>query len=358
MMESAQQVAGTPRQQAWLQATIDQRVRLAEQLGDEGARAFAQNKGWKPVFDGTARGLAQGPDQVYIGADDVVHVIEAKGGGGQLGHAYGHPQASSEWAVEAAKKVLRHPGATEAERRGAEHVLNAAANGQMQVHVVRTSHVLGEPTAAVLEQTVHVTDDASRLARTALDELASSVATTVDDAARSADDLARAADNVARSADDVARAAAEGGTLAKTASKLVLPAAVVLDAGIRVYDGSKTESQYAEGSISLEEREVAHARNAAGMAGGWAGAWAGAECGAMGGAAAGSMVAPGPGTAVGTVIGGIAGGVAGYIGGDAAASAAAEYAVDAVHTAGATVTGSARSAARGINRAWNWAWGN
>lgn len=336
--------AGSARQQAWLKATVDQRVKLAEQLGDEGARTFAKAKAWTPVFDGTGRGLVQGPDQVYRASDGMVHVIEAKGGSGQLGHAYGHPQGSSEWAVEAAKKVLRHSSATEAERRGAALILDAAAKDKLQVHVVRTSHVLGEPTAAVLEQTVKCSDDAARLAQAALDDIARVVAAGIDDAALATD--------------DVARAAAEGSTVAKTVAKVALPVAVAVDTGLRVRDGVETEQRFAAGEITSQQREVAHARNAAGMAGGWAGAWAGAELGAAGGAAAGTAVAPGPGTAIGGVVGGVAGGVAGYFGGEAAAAAAAEWAVDKVHAAGTSVSESANSAAGGVQRAWNWAWGN
>jgi hypothetical protein len=319
-------------------------VKLAEQLGDEGARTFAKAKAWTPVFDGTGRGLVQGPDQVYLGSDDLVHVIEAKGGSGQLGQAYGHPQGSSEWSVEAAKKVLRHSNATEAEQRGAQLILEAAAKGKLQVHVVRTSHVLGEPTVAVLEQTVKCSDDAARLAQSALDDIARAATHGIDDAARAAD--------------DVARAAAEGSTVAKTVAKVALPVAVAVDAGLRVREGVETEQRFAAGEITLQQREVAHARNAAGMAGGWAGAWAGAELGAAGGAAAGTAVAPGPGTAIGGVVGGVAGGVAGYFGGEAAAAAAAEWAVDKVHEAGTTVSETAHSAAGGVQRAWNWAWGN
>ncbi len=174
--EVGQSAPGTARQQAWLKATVDQRVKLAEQVGDEGARSFAKAKTWNPVFDGTGRALIQGPDQVYLGSDDLVHVIEAKGGSGQLGHAYGHPQGSSEWAVKAAKKVLRHPHATEAERRGAQLILEAASKGRLQVHVVRTSHILGEPRAAVLEQTVKCSDEAASLAQSALDDIARAVA--------------------------------------------------------------------------------------------------------------------------------------------------------------------------------------
>lgn len=343
--------AGTARQQAWLKASVHQRVKLAEQLGDEGARAFAKAKGWSPVFDGTARGVVQGPDQVYRAADGAVHVIEAKGGSGQLGRAYGHAQGSSEWAVESAKRVLRNPAASDAERRGAALVLEAASKGNLRVHVVRTSHVLGEPTAAVLEQTAKGTDEAARLAASGLDDLGRNSAQIVDD--------------VARASDDAALAASTGGTVLRTTAKAAVPVAIVVDGGLRISDGLQTERQFQAGEISEQEREAAHAKNAAGMAGGWGGALVGAKVGAVGGGAAGSAVAPGPGTAVGGVVGGIAGGVAGYIGGEAAAEAAAEWAVDRVHAAGTTIADSAEaawdgtvdaahSAARGVNRTWNW----
>lgn len=335
---------GTARQQIWLNSTVDQRVKLAEQLGDDGARAFAKSKGWTPVFDGTNRGIAQGPDQVYRGMNDLAHVIEAKGGSGQLGHAYGHVQGSSEWAVESAKRVLRHPNATEVERRGAALILDAAAKGNLQVHVIRTSHVLGEPTVAVLEQTVKCSDEAARLAKAAFADVARATTPAIDD--------------VARSANTASRAAAETGNVSKTVSKVALPVAATVDAGFRVRDSIETEQRFAAGEITSQQREVAHVRNVAGMAGGWAGAWGGAKLGTAGGAAAGTAVAPGPGTAIGGVVGGVAGGVAGYFGGEAIAASAAEWAVDKVHAAGTTVSETADSAVGGVQRAWNWAWGN
>ncbi len=314
------------------------------------------------MFDGVGRAIAQGPDQVYLGTDDLVHVIEAKGGSGQLGHAYGHPQGSSEWAVKSAKKVLCNSNATEAERRGAQAILESAAKGKLQVHVVRTSHILGEPTAAVLEQTVNCSDEAARLAQSALDDIARAAARGIDDAAMATDDVARAAargiDDAAMATDDVARAAAESGTVAKTLANVALPAAVALDAGFRVLDGVKVEQRFATGQITSQQREVAHAKNTSGMFGGWAGAWAGAELGATGGAAAGTAVAPGPGTAIGGLAGGVAGGAAGYFAGEAAAAAAAEWAVDKVHAAGTSLSETASSAAGSVQRAWNWAWGN
>ncbi len=165
--------AGTVRQQQWLAATPNERVRLAEAIGDDGARAMAKAKGYDLIYDGSSRTMPQGPDQVYRGKDGRVIVYEAKGGSGQLGHAYGYPQGSTEWAVESAKRVLRSAKASEAEQRAAKEILEAAAKGKIDVHVIRTSHVLGEPTAAVLEQSMRCSDDSTRLAQAALTDIAS-----------------------------------------------------------------------------------------------------------------------------------------------------------------------------------------
>ncbi|HEV3023392.1 MAG TPA: hypothetical protein VGX76_13035 [Pirellulales bacterium] len=118
----------------------------------------------------------------------------------------------------------------------------------------------------------------------------------------------------------------------------------MVDIGRRVEDGIETERLFAEREISHEQREVAHAKNVAGMAGDWGGAFLGAKLCAAGGGAAGSFVAPGPGTAIGAVLGGAAGGVAGYLGGEAAAEATAECVTENIHASGTTITESANSA--------------
>jgi hypothetical protein len=292
-------------------------------------------------MDGTKRGIPQGIDQVYRGSNGLIHAIEAKGGTSQLGHAYGHPQGSSEWAVESGKRVLRSPNATAAEKAGAEAVLQAAAKRKLCVHVIRTSHVLGEPTAAVLQQSVQTSGAASNLAKTAVDGMGKMVA---------------------ESGDEIARAAKGSGTITKTVTKGAVVVGVVVDAGFRVNEGIATERRFESGEISVQQREVAHAKNLAGMAGGWGGAVAGAKLGAVGGGAAGSCVAPGPGTAVGGVAGGVAGGIVGYVGGEAAAESAAEWTVNAVHATGTTIGKTAQSAwsatsnaAQSAGNAWSWA---
>ncbi|MDY0167765.1 MAG: hypothetical protein RBS80_14550 [Thermoguttaceae bacterium] len=215
-------------QQRWLNASPNERLRLAEALGEDGARAMAKSKGWKPLMDGTNSTLRQGFDQVYRSADGVVHVVEAKGGTSPLSHSYGHPQGSSEWAVKAAARA----------------VLDATKTGKMQVHVVRTKHVLGEPTVAVMEQTVRGGKQAARMAGSMLDDAARAAGRSADDVARaagrSADDVARAAgraaDDAARGAAEVGRSAGRAARVARGAAKVAVPVALAVDGGLRVRD--------------------------------------------------------------------------------------------------------------------------
>ena len=319
-MEVEKAVAGTVRQQEWLASTLNERMQLAEMLGDDGARAMAKAKGYDVIYDGSGRTLRQGPDQVYRGKDGRVIVYEAKGGSGQLGHAYGHPQGSTEWAVESAKRVLQSGKASEVEKRAAREILEGAAKGMLDVQVIRTRHILGEPTVAVLEQSVRCSDEAIRLAKTTLNDIA------------------------------------KVSTIGKTISKVALPVAIVIDAGVRALDGIEAENRFAAGEITSQQREIIHARNVAGMAGGLGGAWAGAEVGTIAGGAAGSLVAPGLGRVIGALIGGVAGAEAG------------EWASGKVHSTGTTISETAKSAwATGsdyadsakssVINAWNWAWG-
>lgn len=345
---------GTERQQQWLAASLSDRVRLAEQLGEEGARGYARSRGWTPLHDGTDRTMIHGPDQVYRSGDGGVHVVEAKGGTGQLGKGYGHVQGSTEWAVESAKRVLRNPAASTAERESARAVLQAASKGNLTVHVVRTSHVLGEPSATVLEQTATCTDDAARLAQTALDDIGRIASHSADETgmlggtlAQATDDTANVTQEIAKGADDVAHLAAEGGSWLKTASRTLLVIGAAADGGFRIYDGYKTEQAYADGTIDQQQREVSHCRNAAGMATGWAGATALGECGALGGGAIGTMVCPGVGTVIGSAVGGVSCGIAGYFGGEWAGANAAAWAIHRVHAAGGS-----------IKAAWRYAWGD
>lgn len=328
--------AGTPRQQAWLRSTVSERVRIAETLGEDGARVFARSRGLTPLLDGPPRSLPQGLDQIYTAADGTVHVFEAKGGGSPLGKAYGFEQGTPEWAVGSAKRVAMSGKAGAVEKAAADAVLRAAQQNRLEVHVVRTRHILGEPTASVLEQSMRSTADTAKLATSALDDLARSAASGMRSATSGVEAVASATEGAAATANPAAKVL---GTVAKRA--VVIGAAV--DIGMRIQSGAETEQRFARGELDQRVREIEHARNVAGMAGGWGGAYAGAKLGAAGGGAIGSAFG-GVGAPVGAGAGGIAGGVAGYFGGEAAAEAAADWAIRQIHAAGATVSDAAEEA--------------
>ncbi len=332
----------TKAQQAWLSATIPQRVKLAEEIGESGARQFAKSKGWSSLFSGVGRTLPQGPDQVYRATDGIVHVIEAKGGSSSLGHAYGHPQGSANWAVESAKRVANSPAASAAERSAANQVIQAAAKGNLEVHVVRTRHILGQPTVAVLEQSVRSTDDTARLAKQMLPSTTQSTSTTAKAAGNAVDDVVVAS---SRTSSKVLRGL----------SRAAIPVAATVDVGFRANDAMKTEQAFQDGKITQQERETAHTMNTAGMVGGWGGAITGAKLGAAGGGVAGAPFA-GVGAPIGAGIGGVAGGVTGYFAGEAAAESATEWTMDKVHRSGNTISGAASSVKRKAIGAWNYVW--
>ncbi|MEI6394211.1 MAG: hypothetical protein WCT12_24290 [Verrucomicrobiota bacterium] len=154
----------TPAQREWLNASTAERILIGEKLGENGAMRWARQQGWRPLLESGKRTVPQGPDMVYLAGDGTVHVIEAKGGSGQLGHAYGHPQGSSEWAVKSAERILKSQATSSTEKQAAQAVIEAACDGRLQVHVVRTSYVLGEPTGVALEQTLKCNNDAAKLA--------------------------------------------------------------------------------------------------------------------------------------------------------------------------------------------------
>jgi hypothetical protein len=292
----------TVRQEEWLQATIDQRVKLAERLGEEGAEAFATKKGYEPLLRNGDKVLRQGFDQVYRATDGSIVVIEAKGGTSAISRAYGCEQGTPEWAVQAAKRVAENSKASAAEKQAARLVLEAAKEGKLTVQVVRTRHVLGEPVAAVLESSLKAGQAEAKIAGGMLEELGVGVK------------AAQSAGQAARTAESASKAASGASTLSKV-GKVAGVVGVAVDGGLRINSAMETEEKFEKGEISNKERELAHAKNAAGMAGGWCGAIAGAKLGAAGGGAVGTAVVPGPGTAVGAALGGAAGGVAGYFGG-------------------------------------------
>lgn len=100
----------------WLKATVFERQRLAEQIGEAGARLVCERQGWTCEMDGGFKAVRQGFDQVWS-AGDRVYVVEAKGGTSTLGTGYGYNQGTPEWAVEAARKTLTSHQTTEAKKK-------------------------------------------------------------------------------------------------------------------------------------------------------------------------------------------------------------------------------------------------
>lgn len=155
----------SPEQQLWVQASDQERIKLAEEIGEKGARQYAQSQGWQPIYLGKDRQIRQGLDQVYW--DPVTGktiVIEAKGGSSPISRGYGYEQGTSEWAVKSAENVLHHKGASPAEREAAKKVIEAARQGKLEVQVVRTPHVYGKPTGTEVEQIQRCTPKAMELA--------------------------------------------------------------------------------------------------------------------------------------------------------------------------------------------------
>lgn len=325
----------TPRQSQWLQASPDERIRLAERIGEDGAEGLAGKKGYEPLLQRGDKLLPQGFDQVYRAKDGSIVVIEAKGGTSAINRAYGCEQGTPEWAVHAAKRVAQGSKASVAEKHAAKLVLEAAQQGNLTVQVVRTRHVLGEPVVAILESTLKAGQVESKIAATMLEEMAVTAKTV------------QSAGQAAKTAEATSKAATGASTLSKV-GKVAGVVGIAVDGGVRVHSAIETEKKFERGEISDKEREISHAKNAAGMAGGWCGAVAGAKLVATGGAAVGSAIAPGPGTAFGAILGGAAGGIAGYFGGEAAAEKAATWVVQMVHDTGTTVGEAAI-------QAWQWA---
>ena len=154
--------------------------------------------------------------------------------------------------------MLHSPNASTAEKTAAELILRSAVKGKLEVHVIRTSHVLGEPTAAVLKQSSKVTETAAGLAKSTLD------------------DFARSSVGAIESVATKIPTKSFGGKILKSTAKVAVPVAVAIDAGLRSTDAADVERRFGAGEITQEEREIAHSKNAAGMAGGWGGAAGGA----------------------------------------------------------------------------------
>lgn len=123
---------------------IASKVRLIEQIGDAGARAYARSIGYTPLYQGVP-GQGKGFDQVYRKGRQVI-VLEAKGGGSPLGKYYGGLlQGTPEYTLKVANNTLHSQSASPAAKQAAKEVIQAYKEGQLVIEVAHTKHVAGEP---------------------------------------------------------------------------------------------------------------------------------------------------------------------------------------------------------------------
>ncbi|MBR0191310.1 MAG: hypothetical protein IJQ31_04505 [Thermoguttaceae bacterium] len=314
---------------------------ISEEIGERGAELMCQEKEWTPLLKKINKGEnhSQGFDQVWRSNDGRIHVIEAKGiaKGDSVNlskRCSGYQQGTPEWAVEAAMDTLKTPAASEAEKRVARQVLEAAAKGEMNIDVIVTRHVYGYPEMPTWKSMKTCTSEAARMAQSSLNQInfkwaeeirndsvaIRSGAKTVSNTAKGS----QAAAEGARSAAKGVKAAAEGleaaskaSTVLTTTAKYAGAVGVGIDVGVRSCEAYQVETQYKNGQITQNERMKSHVKNVGSFAGGMGCATAGAYGGAAAGAAIGSVV-PIFGTAVGGVVGGVAGAIGGYFAGDKA----------------------------------------
>jgi hypothetical protein len=135
----------------WLAATPEERVLIAERIGERGAADFAAKHGRTPILTPEQKTVRQGFDRVDRARDGRIVVTEAKGGTSPIGRGYGAEQGTVDWTIKAAEKTLTLQKTSDVERNAARIVLDAGARGNLDVEILRTPHRLGEPLATVRE---------------------------------------------------------------------------------------------------------------------------------------------------------------------------------------------------------------
>lgn len=247
--------------------TFYQNVMLSEWIGEKGARQWAQSKGWSPLYLGKT-GIPQGLDQVYQSSDDIIHVVEAKGGNSPIGKAYGFNQGTAEWAVQSAKRMLNSTSASSGQKKAAKKTLKAVRNGNMNIHTVRSLHHKGVLQKTRLEKTAGTTAMAKYLAGgSAMPEVWANVL--------------------------------YWGALALS----------VTDGIYRIVRAKNIEEKYEQGKFEQDQRVKKHLTNVNTYFAGWTGWYAGSLLGAQ----VGTMIQPVTGTVLGSLIFSVVGYLAGYL---------------------------------------------
>ncbi len=333
----------TDKRSQWIYATLDERQRLAEQIGEEGARAYCKARGWEEILG--PGGYRQGYDQVWRDPKrDLLFTVEAKGGNSPVPPH----QKEIEWVIKKAEDIAFSQYSSPWEKRTAVKVLEYASKGRLRHLVIRTTHSHGTPGVPKVEHVATVTGSEQQKAWAAVvrarpvlrkyfsyfsgaEEAAEGSVGATRAARRAGRVLGTFADEAAEAAAGaygVSRSTAYGGTAARHADEAAEAATQVsrvigrvgrvvesacgpVSVGIEVvvgsYEAYQREKAYRQGRISNDERWRGHVGQATGTAGGIGGA--------IYGAAAGAAVGGPVGAVIGAGIGAIGGSEAGrYIG--------------------------------------------
>ncbi len=130
----------------WIKATLNQRILLAEKIGEQGRARFAAERGWIKILGSRNRGIHQGPDSVYWDQrSGRLRVLEAKGGTSPLKWTFNSRQGTNLNAIKSAERVLQSSKATYTAKVAAARAIVAAQQGRLVTGVVSTPHVLGAP---------------------------------------------------------------------------------------------------------------------------------------------------------------------------------------------------------------------
>jgi hypothetical protein len=352
------------------------RIRLSEQVAERSARKWAADQGWTAVFDGRAKGLPQGIDQVHRLPDGRVAALEVKGGSSVVKSGYGALQGTLKHAVGAAVRMLLSPSSSPSQKVAAVQTLVAALSGELVTVVVRVPHRAGVPGAPVLEALETSATRCTSLAGTLprlpqyygrlkilLDSptgrfvkvvvrripwgrvvavAASTTAVAYAGLPWLLERLSHRPVLLEASSVPVATGAvgAAGGGAATVLGRIarggLRMAGNVMVAALVAVSVVDIEKRHEQGELTDAQRELEHARNVGGWAGGLAGGYAGGKLGAL----VGSKFGP-----IGSAIGGIAGGLAGFIAGEEAVDSATTAMVTSVQDACGTVSEAAVGAA-------------
>ena len=134
------------RSDRYLLASLGERKRIAERIGEDGVAKYAAQEKWKTLLDPRDRKMRTGPDSVYWNRKDgKLIVAEAKGGSSEPKQTYKSRQGTNANTIRSADGLLGRSGASRTQKLQSARILIAASRGQLSTVVVKTPHVLGTP---------------------------------------------------------------------------------------------------------------------------------------------------------------------------------------------------------------------